>query len=125
VPGSRAFGLRQRDANASNGTPLITARIFSGSPPQELLTRALTPAHRLRYDGEEMAKRPDFTPEQPLSADQLGEMRRRFSMLSRTGLQQAYGEVWERCKLGREGRPPKAEFIQELVQAWRELRKSA
>jgi hypothetical protein len=84
---------------------------------------SLTPNRRLRYYGEEMAKRPDFTPEQPLSADQLGEMRRRFSMLSRTGLQQAYAEVWERCKLARDGRPPKAEFIQELVQVWKALRR--
>jgi hypothetical protein len=29
----------------------------------------------------------------------------------------------ERCKLGRDGRPPKVEFVQELVQAWKQLRK--
>jgi hypothetical protein len=71
-----------------------------------------------------MTSRPDFTPERPLSAAQLADVRRRFALLSTPGLQQAYSEALERCKLGRDGRPPKAEFVQELVQAWKQLRKA-
>jgi hypothetical protein len=71
-----------------------------------------------------MAKRPDYSPEHPLSAEQLAEVRRKFSMLSTPSLQQAYVEAWERCRLARNGRPPKAEHVQELVQAWRQLRKT-
>lgn len=70
-----------------------------------------------------MAKRPDFAPERPLSAEQLADMRRKFALLSTPSLQHAYAEAHDRCKLGRDGRPPKAEFIQELVQAWKQLRK--
>ena len=71
-----------------------------------------------------MVGRPDFTPERPLSAEQLADMRNRFARLSTPSLQHAYAEALERCKLGRDGRPPKAEFIQELVQAWKQLRKT-
>ena len=85
---------------------------------------ALDPLPRLPYHGEQMAKRPDFTPEQPFSAEQLSEIRRNFAMLSTASLQTAYTEAWERCKLDRRGRPPNAEHIQVLVQAWRQLRKS-
>jgi hypothetical protein len=72
-----------------------------------------------------MTSRPDFTPERPLSAAQLADVRRRFALLSTPGLQQAYSEALERCKLGRDGRPPKAEFVQELVQAWKQLVEAA
>ena len=71
-----------------------------------------------------MVGRPDFTPERPLSAEQLADMRNRFARLSTSSLQHAYAEALERCRLGRDGRPPKAEFIQELVQAWKQLRRA-
>lgn len=71
-----------------------------------------------------MAKRPDFTPAHPVSTQQLADMRRKFALVSTPSLQHAYAEAHERCKLGRDGRPPKAEFIQELVQAWKQMRKA-
>ena len=78
-----------------------------------------------RYSvGEELAKMIDFTPEKPFTAEQLSEIRRNFSRLSTPSLQTAYTEALERCRLGRDGRPPKAEDIQVLVQAWRQLRKA-
>ena len=84
-----------------------------------------TDATRLpRYHGEQMAKRPDYTPEKPFTEEQLSEIRRNFSLLSTPSLQTAYTEALERCRLGRDGRPPKAEHIQTLVQAWRQLRKA-
>jgi hypothetical protein len=70
-----------------------------------------------------MANRPDYTPEKPYTDQQLSEIRRNFAMLSTSSLQQAYSEALERCKLARDGRPPKAEHIQVLVQAWKQLRK--
>jgi hypothetical protein len=72
-----------------------------------------------------MAKRPDFTPEKPFTEEQLSEIRRNFALLSPSSLQTAYTEALERCRLGKDGRPPKAEHIQVLVQAWKELRKTA
>jgi hypothetical protein len=70
-----------------------------------------------------MAKRNGFTPEKPFTAEQLSEIRRNFALLSTPSLQTAYTEALEHCRLGRDGRPPKAEHIQTLVQAWKELRK--
>ena len=55
-----------------------------------------------------MAGRPDFTPERQLSAEQLADMRNRFARLSTLSLQHAYAEALERCKLGRDGRPPRS-----------------
>jgi hypothetical protein len=58
-----------------------------------------------------MAKRNDFTPEKPYSAEQLSEIRRNFALLSVSSLQTAYSEALERCQLGKDGRPPKVEHI--------------
>jgi hypothetical protein len=62
-----------------------------------------------------MANRPDFTPEKSFTEEQLSEIRRNFSLLSEPSLQTAYTEALERCRLGRDGRPPRAEHIQTLV----------
>ena len=68
-----------------------------------------------------MATRPDF-PDAPLSPTALAELRQRYAMLSTPSLQQVYADAWDRCKLERNGRPPKAEQIQVLVTAWKALR---
>jgi len=58
-----------------------------------------------------MARRPEFSrsPDVPLSSADLAELRQRSAMLSRPSLQQVYADAWERCKLERNGRPPRAE----------------
>jgi hypothetical protein len=60
----------------------------------------------------------------PLSEADLAELRHRYALLSKPSLQQVYTDAWERCKLERSGRPPRAEQIQVLVAAWKILRKS-
>jgi hypothetical protein len=50
-------------------------------------------------------------------------VRRRYTMLSTPGLQQAYREALEQCKLDNRGRAPLSVYIQVLVQAWKALRK--
>ena len=70
-----------------------------------------------------MAKRPDLSPDHPLSAAQLADLRRVFMQLSPEGLAAAYHAAWQKCKVERQGRAPRAEHIQELVQAWKELRR--
>jgi hypothetical protein len=65
-----------------------------------------------------------FTPEKPYTREQLSEIRRNFAMLAKPSLETAYAEALERCKLAKDGRPPKAEHIQVLVQAWKQLRKT-
>jgi len=77
-------------------------------------------------DKANMANRPEFSrsPGVPLSAADLAELRQRYAMLSLPSLQQGYTDAWERCKLERNGRPPRAEQIQVLVAAWKILRKA-
>jgi len=69
-----------------------------------------------------MARRPDFSPDAPLSPIALAELRQRYAMLSTPSLQQVYADAWDRCKLERNGRPPNAQQIQVLVTAWKALR---
>jgi hypothetical protein len=71
-----------------------------------------------------MAKRPDFTPDQPLSPEVLAELHHRYAMLSPSSLEQVYSDAWERCKIERSGRLPPAEQIQVPVTAWKALRKA-
>jgi hypothetical protein len=71
-----------------------------------------------------MVARPDFSPDVPLTPQQLAELRLRYARLSTSGLQTAYAEALERCKLDKRGRPPQSVHIQVLVQAWKQLRKS-
>jgi hypothetical protein len=60
----------------------------------------------------------------PLGPQDLAALPQRFARMSITGLSDAYHAAWLRCKLEPVGTPPQAAFIQELVQAWKELRKT-
>jgi hypothetical protein len=71
-----------------------------------------------------MANRPDFSPDVPLSREVLAELRHRYAMLSASSLQEVYADAWERCRLDRNRRPPRAEQIQVLVTAWKLLRRA-
>jgi hypothetical protein len=71
-----------------------------------------------------MAKRLDVSPDLPLSLDALAELRQRYAMLSKSSLQEVYADAWERCKLDRGGRPPRADHLQVLVTAWKMLRRN-
>jgi hypothetical protein len=62
-------------------------------------------------------------PDVPLTEEAVGDLRRNLSRLSTPGLENAYTQAWERCKLGIAGKLPRADCIQELVQVWRVLRK--
>jgi hypothetical protein len=77
----------------------------------------------LGEEKEKIVRRPDFPPDRPLTADQLAALRQQYAKLSITGLYDAYFAAWQRCKVERDGRAPRAGHIQELVQVWKELRK--
>ena len=70
-----------------------------------------------------MANKWRMTAGPPLTPEQLANLRQRFARMSLTGLADAYYAAWLRCKMEPGGKPPRAAFIQELVQAWKELRK--
>jgi hypothetical protein len=71
-----------------------------------------------------VASRPDFSPDQVLSLEQLADVRQNFAKLSLPSLQTAYSEALERCKLDRRGRAPASIHIRVLVKAWKQLRKA-
>jgi hypothetical protein len=74
-------------------------------------------------DKANMARRPDITPDSPLSDQQLAELRGRLSQMSVTAVRDFYHAAWIRCGLERNSNWPRAEAIQELVQAWKEMRR--
>ncbi len=63
-------------------------------------------------------------PDPPLTTQQLAEVRQRYALLSESGLQQAYTEALERCRLDQCGRAPQPVHIQVFVQTWKALRKA-
>lgn len=68
-----------------------------------------------------MAKRPEVS-KSVLSVEDLGELRKRLSTMSMTGLRDLYHAAHYRCRL-QDGKAPIGRDIQELVQVWKELRR--
>jgi len=64
---------------------------------------------------------PDY--ESPMDAARLAEYRRRLSTMQPFALRRLYEEVWRGCRPVEHGLPS-GRAIQELVQVWKELRKS-
>lgn len=76
--------------------------------------------------GEEktnMARRPDVALDGPLYDKQVAELRGRLSQMSVTAVRDFYRAAWIRCGLEHSARWPKAEAIQELAPAWKEIRR--
>jgi hypothetical protein len=70
-----------------------------------------------------MARRPEVANlKDVLSRDDLAELQQKLSRMSVTGLQDFYRTAYFRCRLEGE-RLPQARAIQELVQAWKQMRK--
>ena len=69
-----------------------------------------------------MATPPTSPPDRPLRPEQLADLRRRYAQMSVTALLDAYNAAWLRCK-AENGTAPRAEHVQQLVTAWKELRK--
>jgi hypothetical protein len=57
-----------------------------------------------------------------LTQQDLAELQRKLATMSITGLQDFYRAAYYRCRLENAGIPP-ARAIQELVQAWKALRR--
>jgi hypothetical protein len=68
-----------------------------------------------------MARRPR-PPEEILTRKDLAELQRRLSMMSVTAVQDFYQYTHSACRIG-PGHFPSARVIQELVQAWKQMRK--
>ena len=68
-----------------------------------------------------MARRPR-PPDEILTRKDLAELQRRLSMMSPTAVQDFYQSAHMVCRIG-PGHFPSARAIQELVQAWKQMRK--
>jgi hypothetical protein len=68
-----------------------------------------------------MARRPR-PPDEVLNRKDLGELQRRLSMMSVTAVQDFYQSTHLVCRIGPD-HFPSARAIQELVQAWKQMRK--
>jgi len=68
-----------------------------------------------------MARRPR-PPDEVLSRKDLAELQLRLSMMGQTAVQDFYRSVHFVCRIG-PGHFPSARAIQELVQAWKQMRK--
>jgi hypothetical protein len=66
-------------------------------------------------------KRPEFAPS-VLTRDELNALEKRLSGMSVVAVRDFYGMALYRCRL-EEDRIPEAREVQELVAAWRNLRK--
>jgi hypothetical protein len=68
-----------------------------------------------------MARRPR-PPDEVLNRKDLAELQRTLSMMSVTAVQDFYSSAHMVCRIG-PGHFPNARAIQELVQAWKQMRK--
>src|SRR4029077_14808970 len=68
-----------------------------------------------------IARRPR-PPDEILSRKDLAELQRKLSMMSVTAVQDFYSSAHMVCRIG-PGHFPSARAIQELVQAWKQMRK--
>lgn len=65
-------------------------------------------------------RRPETSKEEAMSEKEIAELRRNLSLLSPSGVEKFYRETHKACELERK---PGPHAIQQLVQAWKQLRK--
>ena len=65
----------------------------------------------------------NFAKSGPLTEDDLNKVRERLARMSPDELRKFYISAWHVSRLDDQGRPPQAAFIQQLVQAWKEMRR--
>ena len=71
-----------------------------------------------------MARRPDLCKrEQFWSREDLKEIMRNLSLLSEHGVREFYDRAYRECRIINSHTFPPARAVQELVQAWKQLRK--
>ena len=69
-----------------------------------------------------MARRPEMRKHDVLSESELKDLQRNLALLSTSSVEDFYHQAHRECCLGEKGLPsPRA--IQQLVQAWKQLRK--
>jgi hypothetical protein len=70
-----------------------------------------------------MARRPEFGKEKIWGQEDLKEIARNLSVLSESAVREFYDRAYRECRIINSQTFPPARAIQELVQAWKQLRK--
>jgi PP-loop superfamily ATP-utilizing enzyme len=71
-----------------------------------------------------MARRPDLEkPEEIWSREDLDKMQHNLSLLSEQGVREFYQRAYRECAIINSRTFPPTRAVQELVQAWKQLRK--
>jgi len=69
-----------------------------------------------------MARRPDYAKEHILNRDELKRLRHDLALLSLSSVREFYERPYRDCRMSSRDFPP-ARAIQELVTAWKQLRR--
>jgi hypothetical protein len=69
-----------------------------------------------------MPRRPEFGKEKIWTEQELKEIARNLALLSAQGVREFYERAYRECRISGRDFPP-ARAVQELVQAWKQLRK--
>ena len=71
-----------------------------------------------------MARRPSFSKDEKVwSRQELKEITRNLSLLSEPAVREFYQRAYRACAIINRSTFPRAQAIQELVQAWKQMRK--
>lgn len=70
-----------------------------------------------------MARRPDLAKETFFSRKELEEIGRNLALMSEQGVREFYQRAYRDCRIINGHTFPSARSVQELVQAWKQLRK--
>ena len=70
-----------------------------------------------------MARRPDLAKEQFFSREELQEIGRNLALMSEHAVREFYQRAYRECRIINSHTFPSARSVQELVQAWKQLRK--
>jgi hypothetical protein len=70
-----------------------------------------------------MARRPELRREEVLSREQLADLARNLSLLGEHSVREFYQSAYRECAIVNSSTFPSARAIQQLVQAWKQLRR--
>jgi hypothetical protein len=70
-----------------------------------------------------MARRPDLSQEEMFTREDLKKMSRNLALLNEQAVRDIFQRAYRECRIVNSHQLPTARAIQELVQAWKQLRK--
>jgi hypothetical protein len=70
-----------------------------------------------------VARRPDFSQEEMFTQEDLKKMGRNLALLNEQAVRDVYQRAYRECRIVNSHQLPGARAVQELVQAWKQLRK--